>query len=137
MDAVTIRSNMSYDDCNRTALDLFDDGGRHSGIDKHIRISDYAVSAESTSSSGRFAFSTVSRFTTTRLTPFREGMSYMTSIIMFSTIDLSPLAPVFWLIDFSAIASIASSLNSRSTLSILREAAYCLMMEFFGSVIIR
>ena len=71
--------------------------------------------------------------TVTLITSCISGRSNIVLSKMFSIIDLKPLAPVFLLIAFLAISSIASSLNSNSTFSNSNNLLYCLIKEFFGS----
>ena len=52
---------------------------------------------------------------------------------MFSSIDLSPLAPVFFLIALSAISFKALSLKVNLAPSSLKSSWYCLIKEFLGS----
>ena len=52
----------------------------------------------------------------------------------FSTIARSPRAPVFCRIASSAIASIASGVNSSSRASSAKDALNCLVIAFFGYV---
>ena len=77
---------------------------------------------------------TLSFSTTTSFTPGIDGTSYEIDSIRFSTMDLSPLAPVFCSYDLDAIASIASSVNRSLMPSKAKEVSYCLIIEFFGSV---
>ena len=66
-----------------------------------------------------------------------DGISYIKSIMVFSMIARSPLAPVFLVIDFSAMALIADSSNSNFTPSNSNSFSYCFTKEFFGSFKIR
>ena len=63
-----------------------------------------------------------------------EGALYITSFIISSIMERSPLAPVLREIAFSAIASIAASSNSSLTPSISRSFSYCFTSAFLGSV---
>ena len=63
-----------------------------------------------------------------------DGASNMSFVSIFSTIALSPLAPVFSSIVLLAISRFASSVISKSMLSSLKSFVYCLISEFFGSV---
>ena len=62
-----------------------------------------------------------------------EGISYICSMIVFSMIARSPLAPVFLVIASFAISRSASSSKINSTPSNSNSFLYCLQMEFFGS----
>ena len=63
-----------------------------------------------------------------------DGASNISFVSIFSTIALSPLAPVFSSIVLLAISRLASSVISKSMLSSLKSFVYCLIREFFGSV---
>lgn len=65
-----------------------------------------------------------------------DGISYITSIIAFSIIERSPLAPVFLSRLFLAIALTASSVISNWTSSYSKSFLYCLTRAFLGSVMI-
>src|SRR5574344_3016989 len=65
-----------------------------------------------------------------------DGISNIMSLIISSTIERKPLAPVFLSIALVTIASNASLSNSNSTLSYFNNFLYCFTNEFLGSVII-
>ena len=77
---------------------------------------------------------TASRSTTTFSTSPAEGRSYMLSISRFSNMVRSPRAPVFSSIARFATSSMASSVNSSSTLSSPISFLYYLTRAFRGSV---
>ncbi|OPZ66569.1 MAG: hypothetical protein BWY84_00115 [Candidatus Aerophobetes bacterium ADurb.Bin490] len=62
-----------------------------------------------------------------------EGTSYIMSIMMFSMMERSPLAPISFFIVSSATASAASSVNTNLTPSSLSIFSYWEIMEFLGS----
>ena len=69
--------------------------------------------------------------------PLTLGTSNIMSSRTFSTIALSPRAPVLLFIAMLAISSMASSLKVRSTSSIAKLAWNCFVIAFFGSVSMR